>query len=317
MRLKKRMGEELAARLDTEWTSIQCVQAGHWLLECAYCLDFFDRDERGLPKIADEHRTAVDQLREDLIWLDPVYMPHLEPPPDWTGWWKEYPDRLRATFVRDWRPETRAAITGAFKDPGWEHAKGVNALKRVPLKINTPMLDVIAEFAVEIMGHSDDKRKADDRTVANDLSVAKWVGQRTFYLDYNCDKRGRVYAIQHFNYGREDHVRSLFKFANGMPLGSDGTTWLEIHCANCEGSTDKEPWSERIKWVGENRGNIQRIAQDPFGTFDIWKEADKPFCFVAACMELAAAWADPANFVTTLPVAFDGTCNGLQQACAY
>jgi hypothetical protein len=31
MLLKKRMGEELAARLDTEWTSIQCVQAGHWL----------------------------------------------------------------------------------------------------------------------------------------------------------------------------------------------------------------------------------------------------------------------------------------------
>src|SRR5262249_43413091 len=33
------------------WTDIECVDAGNWLLDCATSLDFFDLDERGYPKI--------------------------------------------------------------------------------------------------------------------------------------------------------------------------------------------------------------------------------------------------------------------------
>src|SRR5262249_32463189 len=63
---------------------------------------------------------------------------------------------------------------------------------------------------------------------------------------------------------------------------------------------------------------IQDVASNPFGTFnppdtdDKWIDADKPFRFVAACRELAAYWGDPDNFVTHLPIAFDGSANGLQ-----
>jgi DNA-directed RNA polymerase len=39
---------------------------------------------------------------------------------------------------------------------------------------------------------------------------------------------------------------------------------------------------------------------------------DAPFCFVAACCELVAAWNDPKNFETHVPVGFDGSANGLQ-----
>jgi DNA-directed RNA polymerase len=89
-------------------------------------------------------------------------------------------------------------------------------------------------------------------------------------------------SASHFGYEREDHVRSLFRFAHGMQLDPKDLPLLAIHCANCEGSTDKKPWGERVEWADENRSEIQKIAADPIGTFEIWQKVDKPFAFVAA-----------------------------------
>jgi DNA-directed RNA polymerase len=139
-----------------------------------------------------------------------------------------------------------------------------------------------------------------------------WIEDQVFYLTYNCDKRGRVFAIPHLHYQREDHVRGLFRFANGLPLGRDGIEWLEIHCANCEGSTHKDAWSERKKWARVNRRDIERIADDPKNNFPLWRDADKPFAYVAACRELSEAWQNPTLFETHLPIGWDGSANGLQ-----
>jgi DNA-directed RNA polymerase len=57
---------------------------------------------------------------------------------------------------------------------------------------------------------------------------------------------------------------------------------------------------------------IERIAADPQNSFDHWRKADKPFAFVAACMELSRAKKDPQGFTTHLPIPFDCTCNGIQ-----
>jgi DNA-directed RNA polymerase len=47
---------------------------------------------------------------------------------------------------------------------------------------------------------------------------------------------------------------------------------------------------------------------------ELWArdDVDKPFAFVAACIELARGWANPIGFETHLPIGFDGSCNGLQ-----
>ena len=319
-RLKFKIGEDLYRRLYRDsgvhrllpWSAKQRVQAGHWLLMQALRLDLFDYDADNFLCISDKWRPYVAQLREYLIAADPAYAPHLKQPPPWTGWWKTYDDGSRAKLVSDWRPETKAAIEVAFLNPGWEHAKGVNALAKVPLKIDTGMLDLVERFAVDLMGNYGAKREADQVTVAADVADAKWCGERAIWNDYRCDRRGRLYALQHLNFARADHVRSLFKFAHGMRLDDRGTYWLEIHCANCEGSTDKKSRDERTRWVAEHREDIQAIAADPISTFDLWKDADSPFCYVAACRELAAAWNDPENFKTHLPIGFDGSANGIQ-----
>ena len=253
-----------------------------------------------------------DETREQMLRADPVLLPHASPPPDWTDWRTEYDNRLGATFVRDWRPETRAKITEAFKKSEFEHARGVNNLQQVALVLDPVMVDLAGRFAVELMDHDSDKRAADRRLVTDDVAIARALDGQPLWLTYNCDRRGRVYPIPHLNYAREDHVRAMFRFANGLPISSpDDIRWLEIHCANCCGH-NKESFDRRIRWAKDNQDIIKAIAVDPFNTLDVWHNVDEPLRYVAACRELAGAWQDPESFVTHLPVCFDGSCNGVQ-----
>ena len=181
------------------------------------------------------------------------------------------------------------------------------------LKLDTVMVDLAEWFAVELMGHGGEQREKDELLVINDIAQARALRGNPFWLTYNCDRRGRVYGIPHFNYGREDHVRAMIRFKNGMPLGKDSLQWLEINCANCAGK-DKEAFPDRIKWARDrdNRKEIEAVAADPFNTWNLWHDKDEPLRYVSACRELAAAWRNPETFVTNLPIGFDGSCNDVQ-----
>src|SRR5262249_59723066 len=109
------------------------------------------------------------------------------------------------------------------------HVAGVNSIQRVPYAINAAMLHVVERFVGKV-----GKKKVNEFLVAQDIATAKYIGAETFYVPMNCDKRGRVYGVPHFNFAREDHVRSLFRFAHGMPIGQEGDeTWIMIHVPNC------------------------------------------------------------------------------------
>ena len=321
-----------------DWTEEEFVKAGHWLHQCAMDLSYFSYDENGLPKIADAWQAEVDQIRQDLLRRDPVRLPHTKQPPDWTDWQATYEGRAPAVFIRNWHPESKKLFSAAFDAiREWgempeamplsetaeplrhevtpileQHVRGVNTLQRVPLVIDQRILSLVKRFAGDMKGHEGKKRADHKRLVDYDVSIAKECSS-PFWLTYNCDERGRIYPLQHFNYTREDHIRGMFKFANGKPLGLDGLEWLEINCANCEGSTKKKPWPERHNWVANHREKILKIAADPEGTFELWRKADKPFRYVAACIELVAALSVPTDeFITHLPIELDGTCNGIQ-----
>lgn len=153
-----------------------------------------------------------------------------------------------------------------------------------------------------------------------DMQTAlRMVEHERFYTPMNMDWRGRVYGLCHFNFQREDRVRGLFMFAEGEPLGDDGLYWLKVHTANC-GDFDKiskRPLDERIAWIDEHLDEILAMVAWPMGrAHQWWRDADKPFLFLAACMELAQAWAIGSTFVTRLPCSFDGSCSGLQHLCA-
>jgi DNA-directed RNA polymerase len=145
--------------------------------------------------------------------------------------------------------------------------------------------------------------------VNTDIDTANFLSSGPFWLSYHCDWRGRLIPNQHFNFVREDHVRAMFRFANGVPIDDEGRYWLKVHAANSHDETDKDWFSDRVAWADKNRDLIKRVAADPVATFQEWRDVDKPFAFVAACRELVAS--DDPNFITHLPISFDGRANGI------
>jgi DNA-directed RNA polymerase len=297
------------------WSNETCVRAGNWLLDCVLekLPGIFGLDWGGLPCVTKEGEEYALALCAELVYRNPAFLPAREPLKDWTGWraggyWDDS-TRISTTFVRDSHPATETAVKRAFRDGSMkQHVDGVNALQRVAWAINAAMVPVVEHFAGEV------GKRVSKLLVAQDIATAKYIGGNTFYVPMNCDFRGRVYAVPHFNFLREDHVRALFTFAQGMPIGEDGLHWLMIGVANC-GDFDgvsKHPWSERIAWAENHRDMITRTARDPQATVDWWRKADAPFSFMDSCIELAAAWQAGPSYITHLPVCFDGSCSGVQ-----
>ena len=149
-------------------------------------------------------------------------------------------------------------------------------------------------------------------------TVEALLGGECFYIPHNLDWRGREYPMTNFHFQREDHIRALFLFADfHEPLGEDGLKWLKIHVANC-GDFDKvskKSYADRVAWVD---GNIARIKDCAARPVDVtwWTGADKPFLFLAGCMELAKALEEGPSYVCCLPTSWDGSCSGLQHLCA-
>lgn len=165
-------------------------------------------------------------------------------------------------------------------------------------------------------------------TLDRDLSIADILvskGNR-FWTPYNMDYRGRVYSATHFGFQRQDYVRAMFRFAEGAALGDRGLYWLKVHAANCGSfktpsgaKTDKLPFEDRVAWVEENLMRILGVGFNP--RVDLWwTQADSPFLFLAACIELRNAYittnGHPETYVSHLPVSFDGSCSGLQHLAA-
>jgi DNA-directed RNA polymerase len=154
---------------------------------------------------------------------------------------------------------------------------------------------------------------------AEDTTTAKLLAGGPFWTPCNLDWRGRVYPLSHFNFQRDDRVRALFLFDQGARIGEEGLRWLKVHLANCGdfGKISKRPMAERVQWVDAHLEEILAMVSFPMGSaHQWWRDADKPFLFLAACMELQQALETGLSFVTRLPCSFDGTCSGLQHLCA-
>lgn len=155
------------------------------------------------------------------------------------------------------------------------------------------------------------------------LRLARKFANDAFYMPHNLDFRGRMYAIPlHLTPQGDDLCRGLLMFARGQELGPDGQYWLAVHGANCFG-VDKVSFDERVKWVEEHHGEILACAMDPLKN-RWWAEADNgrgSFRFLAFCSEwlrlaLHEAVLPTEQFVSRLPVGWDGSCNGLQHFSA-
>jgi DNA-directed RNA polymerase len=160
------------------------------------------------------------------------------------------------------------------------------------------------------------------------VTAEAMAGCERFYVPLNIDFRGRLYGVSHFNFAREDHVRGLFLFADGKPIGEDGLFWLKTHvAARADGnawSKIKKPsklhWKEQVLWTEDNLQTVRAIGEAVLGGDNPvtlpWPLPEDRCQFFAACVELVQALDAGPDFVTRLPITADASCSGLQHLCA-
>lgn len=151
---------------------------------------------------------------------------------------------------------------------------------------------------------------------AKTLKVARiYAEHEAMYFPYQLDFRGRVYAIPTFNPQGADLTKGLLTFADAKPI-EDGVAagWLAIHGANVWGF-DKASLEDRIGWVEDHADQIMEAATNPM-SYNWWQDADKPWQFLSFCFEWAGFMTEGYGYMSSLPVALDGTCSGIQHFSA-
>lgn len=144
----------------------------------------------------------------------------------------------------------------------------------------------------------------------------KYKEYNKFWYVYQCDFRGRIYTTTSgFSPQGPDFSKALLQFSKGKKLGHHGEYWFKVHGANTYGE-DKLSYDDRVKWIDEHSEDIKQSALDPLRMKEYWGGADKPWQFLAFCFEYLGYTKEGTEFVSHLPIALDGSCNGLQNFSA-
>lgn len=177
----------------------------------------------------------------------------------------------------------------------------------------------VKSWAVHKASLHDENHSAISRYLALNrvLNEAKRFAQYDrLYFAYQVDFRGRIYpAAANLHPQGSAFVKPLLRFFEGKVINNKtAEMYLALQGANTYGE-DKIRLDEKHAWVLKNEARIINSAKHPIQE-DFWKTADEPWSFLAFCFEWMGYKADPKNFKSKLPVALDGSCNGLQHLSA-
>ena len=160
--------------------------------------------------------------------------------------------------------------------------------------------------------------------------IAKRFIGKVFYHLYVLDFRGRKYTTTAYLHEQgTDLAKGLLLRADSAPIGEQGYFWLLISIAsNWAGDagredgykTDKIPLNDRVYWVLDNEEIILSYAESP-KVNQGWMKADKPWRFLAACIELkklrewqftVGGGSEDYDYESHLECYIDGSTNGTQ-----
>ena len=283
--------------------------------------------------------------------LNPEYMPTVMKPKEWTSveggayWTSEMPP---LDLVKQKNKRFKQELEN-FQMP--EVYEAVNTIQNTPYRVNTFVLDVMnhawdngyewgampSSKLIELPNkpHDIDTNKAARLEYRKQASIIYTDNERTkskrilfskilhsankfrkydkIYYPVQLDFRGRVYCVPAFlNYQSIGGAKALLEFAVGKEITKEnrGDFWLAVHGANTWGY-DKVSLTKRQQWVKDNSDWIVACGKDPIANLQ-WTDADSPYQFLAFCNEWAQFIEQGDGFVSHIPVAVDGSCNGLQ-----
>jgi DNA-directed RNA polymerase len=290
------------------WIGVQC------LTEALPEIFYQDDQERLALSTAAQAEMGAEIVRQTLH--NPLFAPLGKQPKDWTG--------PTGGAISDERfPPQNLIGRNHHGEVGKQVYAAVSSLQRVPFVTNVPILNLLERTGA---GWKDDK------VVASYLAGVERLTESSgkFWVPLRLDFRGRISPMSHFNFSREDTVRSLFLFANGELIGVEGLFWLKVHLANCAGGlwggvrASKLTFAERVTLVDEHIEEVLAVGRTVLSDPDSqWLrnylervKEKKRYQFAAACVELTQATEEGPGFITRLPIAFDGSCSGFQHVCA-
>ena len=143
-------------------------------------------------------------------------------------------------------------------------------------------------------------------------AVQRFKSKDKFFIPWSFDYRGRAYPIPAFLTPQDtDFGKSLLSFAEPAYMTPEAEDWLAFQVATTYG-LDKATMQERLDWVKNNTHLISCVASDPILHIHKWEAADEPWQFLSACDEYYHCVLKCDRHFTSLPVATDATCSGLQ-----
>lgn len=301
----------------------------------------------GMVSLSQAAKDVIDDGHLYRQLLRPRFMPMLVKPYPWLedGTEGGY-IRVRTPLIAKPTKEQLQAITEANCSVLYE---GVNALSAVPWIINKPILrmkkilwdeggSVVglpsadplplppkpSDIETNVHARKEWKTQAHEAYSYNAqaqgrrvefiqrLSIAEdLMDEPEIFFPHQIDFRTRSYPIPvHLNLHQDKTGRSLLLFANEKAVDSRGEWWMKVHTANMWG-LDKASFDQRVGWVDSQIDNMWEVSKDPESTIDYWGKAEAPWLFLASCY---AMFDD--QLAAHMPVAVDGTCNGLQHYSA-
>lgn len=294
------LGEQLAVRK----VQRKCVRSargeialklGDWGSNLLASLPVFKFDDDRLLTLplTDEFRTLVAGAIVRSVATQPYLTPLLNPPEPWTGFREGVLAKGRwATppLIRGHHPSIENAARHRIRTGQMQPVlDAVNSLQSVPFAINEPVLKFVSTRQERLLPkllpppdadasnyerwrHLQKEAEIKSELVSWELTMAAadfLVQHERFYVPLNIDLRGRLYPVPFFNFTREDRVRALFLFADGLPIGEEGLRWLKAHvAARANGNTwssTKRPsrlnLNERIAWTENNLDTLYSIGE--------------------------------------------------------
>ena len=166
--------------------------------------------------------------------------------------------------------------------------------------------------AAEVMNINAQSFQRSCRTRMTLNAVKVFKGKDKFFIPWSFDYRGRAYPIPAFLTPQDtDFGKSLLKFYEESFVDDYACDWLAFQVATTYG-LDKATMQERLAWTLENHQLITLIATDPLGNLHEWEGVDEPWQFLAACEEYYHCVIECDRSHTSLMVATDATCSGIQ-----
>jgi DNA-directed RNA polymerase len=334
------------------WGRANRVKLGTWLLDCIiHSSNWFTIDKRRLGKKTDNYIIPTpefiekkDELMATAELFSPIAYPMLIEPNDWAE------DRPGGYLLNEVMRGHDMVRRGTPRIQGETPINFLNKIQKVGFCINSFTYDVattlmekgrqvgkfvpIVEYdlppkpvdiaeneqsrqeyrrnAAETMNLNAASFKKSCRTRMTMEAAKLFKDKKEFFIPWSFDYRGRAYPIPAFLTPQDtDFGKSLLSFSEPAYLTPYAEEWLAFSVATTYG-LDKEPIHKRMEWVHNNKHLITAIAEDPLGCLPEWEAADEPWQFLAACDEYYHCLIKCDRDYTSLPVAVDATCSGIQ-----